>query len=482
MLGLDPWGESMVCRAPRPTPQPDVETQPAQLFDVLLGAHVVGEPIEATVVAAALAARNGVCRDGRPMQGEHGERATARDLAAELGFKNPDPVYRGLEVLELAGVATRHRDGWMIDADRHADRCADNQKWIELDRDARRRGLRAPVLFVVGLVAGQKDRRNQQTVMGRPRMQQITGWSLSRIDRMTRAAVDRGGLRRWNLPGTGLPCYAQGESTNEGRPYGESTNEGRDQANGESTNPVWQSDEPRVANRRTPCGESTNADQDHQENQDQTRTPVGTGDGSGGGAQEQEQAAREEADELKTIGNWISQVAGFLQCMKVERAVGRSEDLAAIVVTHRGGRGVEWVRDQLEELEKDASIRNPRAALKWRIHNGAADPANDPPPRPQDHDAGQAIAAENTARHQEQAEADPAYQRARIVAIVNGDRKTPEEAAELLGVPLATVHQALYADRPQPRPSKPARDYSTGIDGVLQRLAAQKGMLEAATA
>lgn len=450
----------MVIRAERLTPSRDTRSQTSchLRFEVLLGAHVVGEPVEASLVSMALAALNGIQRNGQPMQGSGGP-ATAREIARELGWRTVDAVNRGLRFLREKGVVEHAEAGWSVVAAVYGSRNGDNSRWLMLDKNARRRGLtRSPALFIVSLALGQIDYRNGRAVLGRPRVRDLTGWSWSRIDRATRSAVEAGALRRWNLPGRGLPCYVPGEpvseSTNESpRAHSESTNESGGRTRSESTNRTQRIDEPRAVNRRPARSQSTNAfrtrrDQDHQE-------------AAGGGGSPSE--SRQNLVEI-TLGQ-----IGY----RGEQCADAAQDILA----KRGDRALEWTVKQIEDIRRDPAVKNVAGVLAKRLSLGLHDPANDPPPSARDHDAGAGIRGENMQQLREQQQADPVYQARKIRGLLS-DGRQPQEVADICGVPVSEVYAVTHGSAQKPAPSV----QRSGIEGVLELVKQRPSAAQAATA
>lgn len=183
-------------------------------FRLLIAAHVPDEPAEATLVLAAVAAFAGLTVTGEVMPGACPAAVSARALADELGV-HVGVVRRGLAHLVDRGVIDD--DGGVAPGALLARwgcrscviRLPDGLRDLRDDRGSASRTVRAEVMLVAGLVAGQLDKRGR-LVMGLERMAAVTGIARRCLQRALTTAEAVGALHRWLVPGRWLTCLAPG--------------------------------------------------------------------------------------------------------------------------------------------------------------------------------------------------------------------------------------------------------------------------------
>lgn len=162
-----------------------------------------------------------------------------------------------------------------------------------------------------------------------------------------------------------------------------------------------------------------------------------------------------------------------------------ADELAGIIEAARGEKASEWIAKQLAEIQRDPNVRTPASVLRKRVEFGAHLRENDPPPRPQDHNAGAGIREQNTRAAEDRRATDADYERRRVLAMLNGDGRSVEDVAEECWLSVAEVRQIAYgarspAEAPEPRGSgdRPSR----GIQGVRELVAQNKAKQHAQTA
>ena len=123
-------------------------------------------------------------------------------------------------------MVQRAAGGWNAVPEALVKRACDNGTWLMLDRRARSCGLvEVQPLFLTALALGQLGKQGY-AVLGRPRIAEVTGWMVKtgkakgkpsrRVDTAIKQAVEFGALRKWNMPGKGLPCFAPGPGPKRG--------------------------------------------------------------------------------------------------------------------------------------------------------------------------------------------------------------------------------------------------------------------------
>jgi len=463
----------------------------------------------------ALAALNGIRRDGSSMNTpspayDPGHPATLREIATELGWKGTSAARRGLAHLEAHNVARKDVGGWELDAEKHAERCSRPAHWLQLDRASRCFNLEAPLLAVVAVVSSHQRAHLGHSVIGRRRFAELLGdgtrydvdpdyrkvWNRT-TNKRTAKLDELGILTRWNRPGDGLTCYRpapllaeiekqlpdlQSERASrhhERAPEGVTgvTGGGRN----ERASPKPREGTPRITRGHPPHHERAPANRSTLgEHQDHQRTPA-RADVGGGSPPDVEAESLRRAP--RPSGPRVMPPAIALRCAGVNEQ--DATELAGIIEAARGEKASEWISKELADIKRDPNVRNPAGVLRKRIEFGAHLPENDPPPKPQDHDAGAGIREANLAEMDRRRATDPDYQRRRARAMLQGDGRRPEEVAEDLGISVAEVLQIAYGERsPQGAPAAPPPGDrpSKGIEGVRELVALSKSKEQANTA
>jgi len=207
-------------------------------FRNLMACHDPRDPAEATIVLAALTARNGYKANGSRMQGstpdhcewDAGRPASLRELARESGL-HIGAVRRGAQHLQKLGDIERRTDGF------HVVPAALEARWndermvgsgsspairfrISLSREARALGMRAEPLLLTGLIECQSTKGILK--LSRQWMAERTGWVVKqgktagkparRLDDIIRAASKAGAIHFWSEPRTWVMCFSVGPS------------------------------------------------------------------------------------------------------------------------------------------------------------------------------------------------------------------------------------------------------------------------------
>lgn len=201
----------------RPRPRARGEAKFAPTFRTLLVGHDPAWGAEATVVLAAMAARNGLRCDGSPMEGrtdenstfDAGRGASLAWLARETGL-HVGAVRRGVALLLEAGHATKREVidevlDEVVDEGLFAEPVALAWRWenprlrIRLDERTRGLGMRAKPLLLTGLVMGQSD-RSGRLALGIGFLSERTGFPPRTVQRTLATAQKAGALHRWTAP------------------------------------------------------------------------------------------------------------------------------------------------------------------------------------------------------------------------------------------------------------------------------------------
>lgn len=191
----------------------------APRFRVLLIGHDPKLSAEATIVLAAVAARNGLLGDGRPSGGRVADgatppaagAATIAEVARETGLHR-GAVRRGVAELLRCGQLLDSDGGLQASPEALANRWADHRRRIRLDERLRSLGLRADPLLLSAMVAGQVD-ESGRWVCGMPRLIERTGMPRRCLFRHLHAAEEARAIHRWIAPiGRGQMILAPGVS------------------------------------------------------------------------------------------------------------------------------------------------------------------------------------------------------------------------------------------------------------------------------
>lgn len=192
-------------------------------FRVLLVGHDPTQSAEATIVLAAVAARNGLLGDGRPSCGRNADgatppaagAATVAEVARETGLHR-GAVGRGVAELLRSGQLLQSERGLQAAPDALTKRWADHRRRIRLDERLRSLGLRADPLLLAAMVAGQVD-ESGRWVCGMPRLIERTGIPRRCLFRHLAAAERAQAIHRWIAPiGRGQMILAPGGVSRSG--------------------------------------------------------------------------------------------------------------------------------------------------------------------------------------------------------------------------------------------------------------------------
>ncbi|MCC7398673.1 MAG: hypothetical protein IT455_16520 [Planctomycetes bacterium] len=194
-------------------------TQPARqcALDLLLVGHDPRDPAAATLALAAVAGINGLRADGQPMPGADGagRPATIGSIAAEIGLDRK-AVRRGIDHLRAVGAVARTDAGILAVPTALASRWADPRRRLRLAATVRQLGLRAEVLLLAGLVAGQVDQRGQ-FALGVDRIGERLGLPRRTVQRALATGEAASAIRRWVAPvGRGVLVLAVGDPSRSG--------------------------------------------------------------------------------------------------------------------------------------------------------------------------------------------------------------------------------------------------------------------------
>ncbi len=187
----------------------------APTFRLLLVGHDVEWSPEATIVLAAVAARNGLACDGEAMEGRTGDGcafdagrgASLAWLARETGL-HIEAVRRGAAQLARAGHASRGEvrdefevvdEGLFAKPEALARRWANHRLRIRLDERVRGLGLRAKPLLLAGLVLGQVG-KSGKLALGLDYLCERTGLARRTVQRALATAEGFGALHKWTAP------------------------------------------------------------------------------------------------------------------------------------------------------------------------------------------------------------------------------------------------------------------------------------------
>ena len=221
----------------------------APRFETLLAGHDARGPAEATLVLAAAAALCGLRADGSLMPGSTFPEGSVsvQAIADELGLYR-GAASRGVEHCVRTGALVRMPDGTVRPAPEvHATRWAQDRQRVRLDRTDRERGLRGPVLLLLGLIRGQLDPRGQLR-LGVTLLAERTGLQPRVVERHLAALRRIGAIHTWLVPGKWQLVVAMG-------PCRETSEEER--AREAVADGCRETSVPDVANRRSRCREAS---------------------------------------------------------------------------------------------------------------------------------------------------------------------------------------------------------------------------------
>jgi len=200
-------------------------------------------------VLAAAAALCGLRADGSLMPGSTFPEGSVsvQAIADELGLYR-GAASRGVEHCVRTGALVRMPDGTVRPAPEvHATRWAQDRQRVRLDRTDRERGLRGPVLLLLGLIRGQLDPRGQLR-LGVTLLAERTGLQPRVVERHLAALRRIGAIHTWLVPGKWQLVVAMG-------PCRETSEEER--AREAVADGCRETSVPDVANRRSRCRESS---------------------------------------------------------------------------------------------------------------------------------------------------------------------------------------------------------------------------------
>jgi DNA-binding transcriptional regulator YhcF (GntR family) len=199
------------------------------VFGYILGAHVPGDPAEATLVLAAIATFNGwKCNGDRLvtvdcLNRDTDDRYEARNpsmtkIAVELGL-GIDAVRRGIRFLAAAGIVAEAVDscqlrdnGWfVIDPEVLADRWRHKWQRIKITPHIGSRGLRARPLLLAALVAGQV-KQDGRLILGTRFLGERLGVPQRTVERALASCREASVLHTWSLPPKWQMFIAMGPS------------------------------------------------------------------------------------------------------------------------------------------------------------------------------------------------------------------------------------------------------------------------------
>ena len=219
--------------APRGKAKARRASQFAPTFRLLFVGHDPVLSPEASIVLAAVAARNGLRCDGAEMEGrtddnlthDAGRGASLSWVAQETGL-HVGAVRRGVAALVRARQVVRVEvrdefevvdEGLFAQPEALARRWANHRLRIRLDEGVRRLGLRAKPLLLAGLVLGQVDRFGR-LALGIDYLSERTGLPRRTVQRALATAERFGALHKWTAPiGGGQLFLAPGPSRSGAR-------------------------------------------------------------------------------------------------------------------------------------------------------------------------------------------------------------------------------------------------------------------------
>ncbi|MBL8738881.1 MAG: hypothetical protein JNL12_20800 [Planctomycetes bacterium] len=204
----------------------------APTFRTLVVGHDPRWSPEASIVLAAVAARNGLTCEGADMEGRTGDSVThdagrAASLAwvaRETGLCI-DAVRRGALDLVEAGHAYRDPDtaggsnaGLFAVPAALAARWAEPRRRLRFDQRVRSLGMRARPMLLAGLVLGQVVPSSGKVALGLDYLCERTGLPRRTLQSALAAAQKVGALHKWTAPvGGGQLCLAPGPSQSGAR-------------------------------------------------------------------------------------------------------------------------------------------------------------------------------------------------------------------------------------------------------------------------